>query len=257
MFKQVNSKLILVIFFIAAGMIIPASCETELVQNGGFETGTLEGWTMESGTIPWFNEEPHGATVYGEVPYEGDWRVYMNPNDHGNPSLSQKIMINNPFFRVRFAVLPHSSYSPGDQNHPRIIMITAYGDDDQPIMDSSDQIVELTYVLVGSYPSEGYQLEYNLPLKDPNEGLSAWEYFDRDFIVDYIDAGGNPLDFEGTSYFVLKFQALDGGGGTSWDAFSIESYQRPDFVIPETPFGTITAFLAMIFAYVLFVFRRN
>jgi len=187
-----------------------------ILDNGGFEKGSLTGWTLLHGDIGWFERMPVGATPAGEVPYEGNWRVYTNPNDHDSPALCQNIDIHIANFTLSWGILPHSG------SYPRLVIVTAYDSLDQPLIDDSGNLVELTYSMVGDYQDfQGYKIVFPIETRNPNTGISAWEYFERDFSSDYLSAGGHPSDFEGASYLKLTFQACDGSGGTSWDAFSI------------------------------------
>jgi hypothetical protein len=187
---------------------------TELLVNGGFEDGSMEGWVKENGEEWWWNAQPGDG-----CPYEGSYNVYTNPYDHGDPTAYQVLNISTPDFRLRFAVLPHESYSPGEEYHPRIVTVAAYNSSDHVIVDQEGRNVELTYVLVGDYTGDGYQLDFNLSVRPVAE--ENYDYFDRDFMTDYITAGGTPTDFNNASYLKLSFQALNGGGGTTWDAFSV------------------------------------
>jgi PKD repeat protein len=195
----------------------PEPCEKiEHLANGGFEEGSMNHWEKTSGTDTWFSNQPHGSTPAGEVPYEGNWRVYMNPADHSNPAASQNVDISTADFALSWGILPHSG------SFPRIVKVTAYDASNNPIIDSNGKNVELLYSMVGDSSGHlGYKLYFDIPTRNPNTGLGAWDYFERDFAEDYQNAGGNPSDFNSAAYVKVTFQARDGSGGTSWDAFSL------------------------------------
>ncbi|MCX6654161.1 MAG: hypothetical protein NTY03_03460 [Candidatus Bathyarchaeota archaeon] len=187
----------------------------ELLVNGGFEEGTINGWTVEGANSAWYDSSPSSSRAYN-----GTYNVYIDPYDHGNIVLYQNIYLHSASFELSFAVLPHHGYSPGDPYHPRAVILSAYSSNNQPLVDSQGKTVELLYCLVGDLPTSGYKLNYDLELRDPDN--EPYYYFVKDFAVDYVLAGGNPLDWNKADYIKLSFTSQGGGGGTNWDAFSIK-----------------------------------
>jgi hypothetical protein len=193
---------------------VRARASGELLVNGGFEEGTMNGWTVVGANPTW---EP--PTYNPPHQYEGDYYVYINPYDHGDITVSQQVPISTAYFTLSFAVLPHISYSPGDPYHIRAVYITAYDFDDNVLIDTDGKSVELLYSLVGEPTTSGYNLTFDLELRDPN--TEPYYYFQQNFFEDYQNAGGNPTDWSSASYIIIAFTAREGGGGTSWDAFSL------------------------------------
>jgi len=215
--------------------------DDELLINGGFEDGSMIGWTKENGTDLWWDNQPGGPgpTEYGFVPFEGDWRVYLNPYDHENPAASQMIAISTAKFTLGWAVLPHSDL------YPRLVTVTAYDSNNDVLIDDNGKFVELVYSMVEEYQGgQGYEIYFNIETRDPNTGINAHDYFERDFYYDYFRAGGNPNDFEQAAYIKLKFQALDGKGGTNFDAFSlklVETDSYSEYILQlVSPYGSVS-----------------
>ena len=159
-----------------------ANANTELLVNGGFEDGTLNGWNIEGANQRWLDNQP----VKGDW-YEGSYGIYINPNDHGDVILSQRVSLSTSSIILKFAILPHTGYSPGNQYHSRAVIITALDINGNTFVDNKGKKVELIYSLVGDYETSGYKLSFDLPLRNPN--TEPFYFFERSFSDDYQDAG--------------------------------------------------------------------
>jgi hypothetical protein len=206
-----------IVFVLVAVSVHVEASDIDLLVNGGFEKGTMNGWTVVGANPTW--SPPHYNPPYQ---YEGDFFVYINPNDHGDITVSQQVTISTACFTLGFAVLPHT----GGQQYIRAVYVTAYDSEDNFLIDDNGRTVELLYSLVGNPTTSGYKMTFNLELRDPN--TEPYYYFQRNFNEDYQEAGGNPTDWEFASYIIVSFTSKGGGGGTSWDGFSLIAYMSEE-----------------------------
>ena len=110
---------------------ITTDFSSNLIVNGGFESGDLTGWTVDGGNSLWWSNNPKSSESY-----EGSYRIYIEPYGHSNVKLSQNISLSTPNFELSFAILPHIGYSPGDPYHPREVCVTAFDSENNPLFDS-------------------------------------------------------------------------------------------------------------------------